>query len=73
MAFLPRARGRVLRLARNRRLAASVGLVFAIPAAWIEWTGRYDAWWIEGIALVVGATGLALLWTAITGVPPDWR
>jgi hypothetical protein len=27
---------------------------------------------LEGLALVVGATGLAILWTGLTGVAPDW-
>jgi len=71
MRFLSRARGRTLRLARNRPLAAAIGTLLVVPAAWIEWSGRY-AWWIQGLALVFGATGLALLWTALTGVPPDW-
>ncbi len=70
---MARARGRLLRLARNRRLAATVGALLAIPCGWIEWSGRYDAWWVQGIALVAGATGLALLWTALTGVPPDFE
>ena len=42
-------------------LAMAVGLALALPAAWVEFSGRYDAWWVEGLALVVGATGLALL------------
>ena len=56
--------------ARARR--SSVGLALALPAAWVEFSGRYDAWWVEGLALVVGATGLALLWTGLTGCSPDW-
>jgi len=72
MPFLARARGRLLRLARKRALAATLGELLAVPSVWIESSGRYDAWWIQGIALVGGATGLALLWTALTGVPPDW-
>jgi hypothetical protein len=72
MRILPRARGATLRLARRRRLAAVVGAALALPAAWIEWSGRYGAWWVEGLALVVGATGLALMWTAATGVRGDW-
>jgi hypothetical protein len=72
MRFLSRARGTALRLARNRRLAAATGILLVVPSAWIEWSGRDDAWWIQGLALVFGATGFALLWTALTGVPPDW-
>ncbi|MGE5243484.1 MAG: hypothetical protein ACM3SQ_04580 [Betaproteobacteria bacterium] len=73
MTILRRMRGSVLRLARRRPLAIAVGAALAAPAAWIELTGRFGAWWIEGLSLVVGATGLALLWTGLTGVPPDWQ
>jgi hypothetical protein len=62
----------ILRLVRRRTLAILVGLAFALPAGWIEFSGRYDAWWVEGLALVVGATGLAIFWTGLTGASPDW-
>ena len=68
---LGRARGRILRLIRRRALAVAVGVALAAPAAWIEFSGRYD-WWVEGLALVIGATGLAMLWTGLTGARPDW-
>jgi hypothetical protein len=67
-----RLRGVVLRFVRRRRLAVVLGLALVIPAAWVEFSGRIDAWWIEALALVVGATGVALAWTGITGVAPDW-
>lgn len=70
--MLRRLRGRVLRLVRRRPLAIVVGLALAVPAVWVEFSGRFDAWWMDGIALVVGATGLALAWTGITGAAPDW-
>jgi hypothetical protein len=69
---LRRARGMILRLVRRRALAILVGLALALPAAWIEFSGRYGAWWVEGLALVIGATGLAILWTGLTGASPDW-
>ena len=50
----------------------SLGLALAIPAAWVE-LGTSDApWWLEGLSLVAGATGLALFWTGLTGPSPDW-
>jgi hypothetical protein len=72
---LRRVRGAVLRLVRRRPVAIVVGLALALPAGWVELSGRaviYDAWWVDGLALVVGATGLALFWTGLTGVSPDW-
>ena len=67
---LRRARGFLLRLVRQRRRAVIVGLVLAVPAAWLEI--RSDVWWTEGLALVLGASGLALFWTGLTGASPDW-
>jgi hypothetical protein len=70
--MLRRARGLLLRFVRRRRLAMIAGLALLLPAAWAEFSGRFDAWWTEGLALVVGATGLALAWTGLVGVAPDW-
>jgi hypothetical protein len=72
---LRRLRGAVLRLVRRRGPTIIVGLTLALPAGWIEVRGRaviYDAWWVDGLALVAGATGLALFWTGLTGGSPDW-
>jgi hypothetical protein len=71
MAFR-RARGAILRLVRRRRLAILVGVSLVIPAAWIQLSGRYDAWWVDGLSLVLGATGIAIVWTGVTGACPDW-
>jgi hypothetical protein len=67
-----RVRGALLRFARNRPAAIAVGLVLVIPSAWIELSGRASSWWTGGAALVAGATGVALIWTALTGIRPDW-
>jgi len=69
---LRRIRGFVLRIVRRRALAIAVGLALALPSAWVELSGRYSAWWVDGLALVLGATGLAILWTGLTGAAPDW-
>jgi hypothetical protein len=72
MPILRRARGVLLRLVRRRMLTLAVGLCLSIPAAWAEFSGRFDAWWVAGLSLVAGATGVALIWTALTGTRPDW-
>jgi hypothetical protein len=68
---LGRLRGIVLRFVRRRRLAMLVGLVLIVPSAWVEFSGR-ASWWAEGLALIVGATGIAIFWTGLTGGSPDW-
>ena len=67
-----RARGWLLRLVRRRDAAIAVGLALVGPAAWLEFSGRYDVWWVSGLALVLGATGGAILWTGVSGITPDW-
>jgi hypothetical protein len=67
-----RLRGLLLRLVRRRVLAIAVGLALAVPAAWSEFGGRDQAWWVEGLSLVAGATGVALIWAGLTGARPDW-
>ena len=69
---LRRLRGLVLRLVRRRALALVVGGGLILPAAWVEFSGRYGAWWQDGLALVAGGTGIAIFWTGLTGVAPDW-
>jgi hypothetical protein len=72
MPLMGRARGAILRLARQRALSIGVGAVLALPAAWTEWFARDPSWWQQGLSLIAGATGLALIWTGLTGVGPDW-
>jgi hypothetical protein len=72
MPVLRRARGVLLRLARRRSAALIAGALLVLPAAWIEWSGRVAAWWVEGLGLVLGATGVAFLWVGMTGERPDW-
>ena len=72
MPLMRRGRGALLRLVRRRALSMTIGAALAAPAAWVE-LGTLDVpWWSEGLCLVVGATGLALLWTGLTGPSPDW-
>jgi hypothetical protein len=72
MPVARRIRGALLRIARRRALAIALGVLLAAPAAWVEFSGRDFEWWTEGLSLVVGATGVALLWTGLAGVRPDW-
>ena len=72
MALIRRARGALLRLVRRRSIAIVVGVAVAGPAAWLEFSGRYDAWWVDGLSLILCATGLGLIWSGVTGITPDW-
>ena len=58
-------------MVRRRRLTTAIGLAMAVPAAYVQFSGRF-AGWIEGASLILGATGIALAWTGLTGVSPDW-
>jgi hypothetical protein len=69
---LRRARGALLRLVRRRPVAIAVGALLVVPAAWLELKGHDGAWWVDGLSLVLGATGTAVLWTGLTGARPDW-
>jgi hypothetical protein len=72
VTVMRRARGALLRLTRRRAVAMAVGVALAAPAAWIQ-LGAIDAgWWLQGLSLIVGATGIALFWTGLTGPSPDW-
>jgi hypothetical protein len=53
-------------------MAVLAGLALVAPGAWIEFSGRVDAWWAQGLALVLGATGVALMWAGLGGNRPDW-
>jgi predicted phage tail protein len=61
----------MLRLIRRRVTAVVVGAALVVPAVWVEVRGA-DAWWADGLSLVLGATGVALLWTGLFGLRPDW-
>jgi hypothetical protein len=70
--MLRRLRGAILRFVHRRPLAMAVGLALVVPAVWIEFAGGFGQWWVDGVALVAGATGLAIFWTGMTGAAPDW-
>jgi hypothetical protein len=72
MGIMRRARGAMLRLVRRRVLAVALGAALIAPAAWIEFGANEVTWWAQGLALIVGATGIAVFWTGLTGGSPDW-
>ena len=68
-----RLRGVLLRLARNRRLAAFSGITFLAPALVLfAFDYCWETWLTDGYSLVTGATGLALLKIGLDGKQPDW-
>lgn len=70
---LRRARGALLRLAYHRLAAALSGGVLLLPAVLLmRGEYRWESWVSDGLALVCGATGAALLLAAAGGRRPDW-
>ena len=71
--FAKRLRGFLLRLALRRRVAITLGVVLIVPAAWLL---VQDLPWetpvTDGIGLIIGATGAALLFAGLGGRRPDW-
>jgi hypothetical protein len=67
-----RVRGWLLRFVRRRSVVIPVGVLMLVPAAWIHLGGAAVPAWFEGLSLVLGATGAALVWTGIVGARADW-
>jgi hypothetical protein len=69
-----RVRGVLLRLAMARRAAAIAGsLLTSIALALRMLDFSWESAFTDGLALVLGATGFALLAMAIGGRRPDWK
>jgi hypothetical protein len=68
-----RLRGLLLRLTLNRVLSVTLGTMLALPGAWLLFNDySWETGATDGIALLVLATGIALLWVGISGRKPDW-
>lgn len=73
MALVRRTRRAVLRLVRSRRAALGGGaLLLAPPLLLMMGDYAWESWVSDGGGLVCGATGAALLLTALSGRRPDW-
>jgi len=71
--ILRRARGALLRLAQARVAGAVAGVVLLLfSAGLLTFDFQWESWVSDGLGLVLGGTGAALLTTAITGRRPDW-
>ena len=68
-----RTRGVLLRLALSRTPALVVGLLLLVPATVIAVADYgWESWLTDGLGLIGGATGAALVVTGLTGRRPDW-
>jgi hypothetical protein len=68
-----RLRGRLLRLVLNRTVSIGLGVLLVGPSLWM--LGRDYRWETpvtDGVGLIVGATGAALLLAGIGGRRSDW-
>ena len=71
--LLRRARGAILRLAQAPASAAVVGSAFLFgSASLLVFEFSWESWMSDGLGLVLGGTGAALIMIAITGRRPDW-
>lgn len=73
MRQVRRIRGWLLRLALNRAASVVLGLVLLGPSVWLLIGDyRWETPITDGLQLVLGATGAALLFAGIGGRRPDW-
>ena len=71
--YAKRLRGWLLRLALKRPVAIGLGLGLLVPAVWLMVQDlRWETPVTDGLSLILGATGAALLLAGIGGRRPDW-
>ena len=68
-----RTRGALLRVTLRRTPALVAGVVLLAPATVIA-VGDFawESWVSDGLGLIAGATGAALVLTGLAGRRPDW-
>ncbi|MCE2539789.1 MAG: hypothetical protein J4G16_05235 [Acidobacteria bacterium] len=72
-SLIRRLRGALLRLAFNRLAAFAAGFSCAAAAVWLAIVDApWESWVSDGLGLVAGATGAALILVALGGRRPDW-
>lgn len=68
-----RARGAFLRLVQARMAAAISGATLVAAAGALAVLElRWESWWTDGLSLVLGGTGGAMLLFAVSARRPDW-
>ena len=73
MPSLRRLRGSLLRIVFARRASAIIGGVLVATFVMLRIaTFPWESWLTDGLNLLIGATGIALLVTAMGGRRPDW-
>lgn len=73
MSRFRRARGLLLRLAFHRATAVAIGLALVVPSVWlIAGDYRWESGVTDGLTLVCGATGAALVLIGLSGRSADW-
>lgn len=62
-----------MRAVLNRTRAVLIGAMLSLPAVWLWWKDySWETWSTDGLALIAGATGIALILAGIGGRKPDW-
>ena len=70
---LRRARGFLLRAVFARGAGAIVGSILLGCSLLLLFSDyKWESWFSDGLSLVAGATGVALLVSAVGGRRPDW-
>ena len=73
MPFTKRMRGWLLRLVLKRTAAVMVGLSLLAPAVWLLVADLpWESGATDGVGLILGATGAALILAGLGGRRGDW-